>query len=97
MATLAELNDRFRQGDTNLGQHVTTPVVQALQPQELLQLYHLVRNFDNFTEGDDPHGEHDFGKVTLNDVDYFWKIDYLDPVEHDATRRLMTLMRADEY
>ena len=106
MNAIAELNDRFRQGDTTLGQHVMTPGVQALAPDELIQLIRLVRDFDQFTSGDDPYGEHDFGKVTLSDQDFFWKIDYynptlrvhsVDPASPNATRRVMTLMKASEY
>lgn len=74
MNTITELNDRFRQGDTTLGQHVMTPRVQALAPDELMELIRLVRDFDQFTSEDDPYGEHDFGKVTLSDQDFSGKL-----------------------
>jgi hypothetical protein len=40
--------------------------------------------------GNDPYSEHDFGKVTVDGVDYFWKID-------EVPAPVLTLMRADEY
>ncbi len=106
MNAIAELNDRFRQGKGNLGQYIMTSGVQALPPDELVQLIRLVRDFDQFTRDNDPHGEHDFGKVTLSDKEFFWKIDYydptlrvhsIDPASPNATRRVMTLMKASEY
>lgn len=79
MSTITELNDRFRRGDSTLGQHMMTVGVQALPVEKQNQLLELVQNFDQFTPDNDPYGEHDFGKVTLDDDEYFWKIDYYDP------------------
>ena len=65
-----------------------------------------VKNFNNFTSGDDPFGHHDFGGFEHNDVLYFFKIDYYDntlkylskdPSNPDITTRVLTIMRADEY
>ena len=105
-STIAQLNDRFRQGDTTLGQHIMTSGVQALAPDELNELIRLVRDFDQFTSDNDPYAEHDFGRVTLSGKEFFWKIDYydptltvhsVDPASPNATRRVMTLMKASEY
>ena len=49
---------------------------------------------------------HDFGAINLDGELYLWKIDYYDndlafgspdPADPDVTRRIMTIMRADEY
>jgi hypothetical protein len=65
-----------------------------------------VQTFDTFTRGNDPHGEHDFGSIDLDGTKFFWKIDYYDlamnqqtadPTDPEATMRVLTLMRADEY
>ncbi len=106
LTVIAELNDRFRKGDTSLGQYMMTQGVQAL-PQELQQqLIQLVRDFDSFTPENDPYGERDFGKVALDDDEYFFKIEYYDPTlthhsedpaSPNATRRVLMLMLADEY
>lgn len=74
------------------------------QQADMLKLTKLVIDFDTFTEDNDPYGEHDFGSVELEGVKYFWKIDYYDeqlekwsdPLD-DRTRRILTIMRADEY
>ncbi len=106
MNTIAELNDRFRNGDMSLGQYNLTLGVQGLPPQKQQQLIQLVRDFDSFTADNDAYEEHDFGKVALDDEDFLFKIDYYDPTltHHSsdpaslsATRRVMTLMRSNEY
>jgi hypothetical protein len=115
MNPITELNDRFRRGDAfggsrsdhhTLGQYIMTSGVQALSPELQLQLIRLVQQFDSFTTDNDPYAEHDFGKVTLDGKDYFFKIDYYDPTltrhsndpaSPNATRRVMTLMRTEEY
>ncbi len=79
MNTITELNDRFRQGDRTLGQYMMTSGVQALSPELQLQLIRLVQQFDSFTADNDPYAEHDFGKVTLDGENYFFKIDYYNP------------------
>ena len=65
-----------------------------------------VREFDAFTPDNDPHGEHDFGAFEHGDSKYFWKIDYYapdmehgseDPADPAKTKRVLTIMRADEY
>ncbi|CAM2008798.1 DUF3768 domain-containing protein [Acanthopleuribacter pedis] len=63
-----------------------------------------VKTFDNFTEGNDPHHQHDFGAFEIDGERYFFKIDYydkevtygVDPMEEEPFR-VMTIMRADEY
>jgi Protein of unknown function (DUF3768) len=65
-----------------------------------------VRTFATFGRTNDPHSEHDFGAVEINGEKFFWKIDYydlamsqhsVDPSDPEATIRVLTLMRADEY
>lgn len=108
---IAELNDRFRQGDTSLGITCMTRNVQALPPDKLAQLIQLVRSFDKFTSNNDPYNEHDLAVVELDGIRYFYKIDYYDreafrkgqdlgsddPSNPDKTWRVGLLMCADEY
>jgi len=70
----------------------------------LREVLHKVMTFDTFDAGNDPYGEHDFGKVTVNGEDFFFKIDYYDEnLEHGADpltqpfRRVLTILLADEY
>ena len=80
-----------------------TPGVQALS--DVLGLVGQVIGFDEFTEDNDPHGEHDFGVIDKPEwPKVFWKIDYYDqaldywcdPLSPDCNR-IMTIMLASEY
>lgn len=98
------LNDNFRatfQG----GRVVMTRLVSELPLDIKARLILAVQSFDSFNEGNDPHGEHDFGEICLGGETFLWKIDYLAPdlrsgVEDASlpeTIRVLTIMRADEY
>ncbi len=65
-----------------------------------------IREFDDFTEDNDPYGEHDFGKIVVGGHEMYWKIDYFDldkqfhsPDKYsvDLTFRVMTVMLVEEY
>ena len=105
-AAIAQLNDRFRHGDRSLGTYVFTSGVKSLSSDKILELYQLVQNFSSFTEDNDPHGEHDFGAIVMDDKKYFWKISYYDPTfthlsedpnDIKVTRRVLTVMKNSEY
>jgi Protein of unknown function (DUF3768) len=103
---IRELNDRMRTtmtgecfitrgiNDPDNGEHFLTHVLQA------------VRTFDNFTENNDPHGEHDMAFIDVDDLRVFFKIDYFDltgeygsedPSNPNLTRRVLTIGLAEEY
>ena len=106
---IAELNDKLRQNiftPMEYGTIIITNGVSILPIQEQIIIMNLVKNFNSFTAGNDPYGEHDFGKVSLNGIDYFFKIVYYDndltygsenPSDNSITKRVLTIMRADEY
>jgi len=63
-------------------------------------------HYDQLDECIDPYGEHDMGRFTVSDEDYYWKIDYYDrglefhspdPADPEVTIRVLTIMRVDEY
>lgn len=58
-----QLNDAFRRSDDG-GRILFTAGVSALGVIFAHHALALVRRFDAFTEGNDPHGEHDFGSFT---------------------------------
>ena len=102
---LARLNDSLRLHGVG-GKILITTGVQRLSASAHSQLIAAIKVFDNFTEDNDPYGEHDFGKISLEGGKYFWKIDYYDqnyeglspdPLDLSVTKRVMTVMRADEY
>ena len=107
---IAEQNDRFRINPLESGvpgRIVCTPGISALSPNQQMSVMIRVTKYDNFTEDNDPHGEHDFGAFELKDVGkIFFKIDYYDtdyhygseePSDLTQTRRVLTVMLAEEY
>ena len=85
---------------------VATKGVEPLTVAKVAALVVAIRDYDAFTPDNDPHGEHDFGAVEQEGVQYFWKIDAYDrslefaspnPANPAVTTRVLTIMRADEY
>lgn len=98
--TKAQLNDAARKSPGVGCMFVTTEGIRALPGHKISRLVEMMEKFDKFTPDNDPYGEHDFGALELDGEKYFWKIDdYGDNfAENGAThRRVLTLMRADEY
>ena len=99
-ARIAAINDEHRR---NMEGCTVTRGVVAMG-EEVNKIFVKVRNFTDFTEDNDPYGEHDFGSFTVSGVKIFWKIDYYDenlekwrdPLSPDCNR-VLTIMRADEY
>lgn len=112
-----KLNDSFRirildkgfpQSSKVPGTYVMTAGIAALEARDKMFIWHEVGRFNTFNEDNDPHGEHDFGKVTWPRVgDIFWKIDiYADtsctwgsehPDDPERSYRVLTVLLADEY
>lgn len=105
-ARIATLNDLARTAMGVASRVVQTPGIAALDPALQSKIREGVETFADFTPGNDPYGEHDFGAFDVEDVKVFWKIDYYDktmtagsddPSDPRQTTRLLTIMRADEY
>ena len=102
-ARIAELNDAAR--TSFLGcRVVVTQGVAAMD--DLDAIYTKVRAFNDFTERNDPYGEHDFGSIEHEGQTVFWKVDYYDadlqmhspdPSDPAVTCRVLTIMLAEEY
>ena len=103
--TIRRINDLLR---TTLltGRVALTQGIMALSQADRDAILAKVRAFDAFTPDNDPHGEHDFGAFSHGGVRVFWKIDYYaphtelaseDPADRGKTRRVLTVMLADEY
>lgn len=113
---IRSLNDRFRTNIPNAtdvpGRVMLTQGIRQLtdddaEPGRLLpQLFKSVREFDDFSEDNDPHHEHDIGALDFKGEKVFWKIDYYaldllhgseDPADPAKTMRVLTIMLASEY
>lgn len=104
--TIRDLNDVFRRDGFASGQWMLTSGVTDLGPEFVVLAIRAVRSFADFSEGNDPYGEHDFGSFNLAGETLFWKIDYYDLTltsgsddtsDPSGTRRVLTIMLASEY
>jgi len=99
------LNDAFRQSFVG-GRVMMTSGVRALDDADRLTLLAAVQTFEDFTPDNDPHREHDFGRIEINGDGFFWKLDYYDlqsrggspdPADPAVTTRVLTIICAEEY
>ena len=74
---------------------VLTRGVASLEQAEINQVLEKVRDFNEFTEQNDPWGEHDFGAFEHNGQRFFWKIDNYGG--HGGYNLILTIMLAEEY
>lgn len=108
----AEKTERIRDANDALRRHfiggrvMLTIGVDGLENTVKTRVVQAIADFDDFSEDNDPYGEHDFGAVDIEGEKYFFKIDAYDknleygspePADPDVTTRVMTIMRADEY
>jgi hypothetical protein len=104
LSPVAIANDRMRTAYGMYGRWVVTQGFQALTTEQQSQVRETIETFTDFTPGNDPYGEHDFGKLTVDGIDIFWKIDYYDPTfsmgldpSDPNVRRVLTIMLANEW
>ena len=73
---------------------------------DLPSIMQLVQTYTDFNEGNDPHGEHDFGSIMYHEQQVFWKIEAYDcaleygspdPCDAAVTARVLTVLLAEEY
>ncbi len=70
------LNDDFRRTFVG-GAVMITAGVEAMPRDQRRSLLAKVRAFDDFTDDNDPHREHDFGAVDEGGVRCFWKVKWI--------------------
>ena len=110
--TIRALNDalRARAGLPFFGRSqdriLITQGIAALPPIDQIEIVAKVRLFENFSDDNDPHGEHDFGNFEHAGQNIFWKIDYYDtelaqgsedPADPEVTARVLTILLALEW
>ena len=105
MSDIATLNDKFRRSFIN-GEVLLSAGIAAMSSEDKANILSKVRNFNDFTEDNDPYGEHDFGSFDYKGKKIFWKIDYYDlnhkymseaPSNPDITNRVLTILLSCEY
>ena len=102
-ARIAELNDHARTTLTNCRVFITPGIVAM---DDLDAIMAKISAFAEFTDHNDPYGEHDFGVVFHGNNTVFWKIDCYDldlcmsspdPADPTVTARVLTVLLAEEY
>ena len=105
MTDIARLNNDFRKSFIG-GEVLLSAGIAAMSSEDKANIVSLVQNFDNFTPDNNPYSENDFGTFDYKGNKIFWKIDYYDlnyefmsenPADPNITRRILTIMLADEY
>lgn len=88
------------------GRVITTQGVSSLGSEGMSDVVQMVRLFSDFSEDNDPNGEHDFGSFEYHGSTYIWKITYydttysglsVDPSVPSITHRVLTIMHSTEY
>jgi len=104
-ARIRALNDELRQNFAE-GIAVMTPGIAALGAQAVARIVKTIAVFDEFCHANDPHEEHDFGAFEADGHRIFFTIDYfdetlthhsVDPADPSVTKRVITIMLANEY
>ncbi len=102
---IKQLNDAFRKSFSG-GKVLLTCGIASLPLVQQNEVISKVKKFNDFTEDNDPYGEHDFGCFDYRGKQIFWKIDLYDlnyefyspqPDDETQTNRVLTIMFAEEY
>ena len=102
---IASLNDQLRKTGVG-GTIMITQNVRRLAGYDAEALAAALANYDEFDCDNDPHGERDFGDLTLFGTDLLWKVDYYDldlkfgsddPADPGVTHRVLTVLLASEW
>lgn len=103
--TIRQLNDQLRRTFAG-GRVVITQGIQALGDQAAYRVLQAVREFEAFTEGNDPYHTHEFGAFEVEGQHCMFKIDAYDenleygspdPADPSVTTRVLTIFLASEY
>jgi hypothetical protein len=100
---IRELNDAFRTTLKGGRVMLTRGIVGRADCNAIVE---AVQRFDNFTDDNDPYGEHDLGGFEAGQDTIIFKLDYYnrnlsagseDPSDPSITTRVLTIMLASEY
>ena len=107
---IALQNDQFRRCDPSVPgmRFLTAGIIELLKRNKVDgdEIVQIVSEYNVFIEDNDPHGEHDFGTFEYLGETCFWKIDAYDndysmgsddPTDLSKTKRVLTVMLAEEW
>lgn len=98
-------NDELRTSFSG-GRVMMTQGVNALADATIAKVLRAVRDFDDFSEDNDPYGTHEFGMLDIDGERVMFKIDAYDqnleygspnPADPSVTTRVLTILLASEY
>jgi hypothetical protein len=104
-ARIRALNNALRRCGRG-GRIMITAGLETLGSETIARVLAAVAAFDNFSDDNDPYGEHDCAILRVDAVRVLFKIDYYDrtltahsddPSDPAVTERVMTVMLAEEY
>lgn len=111
--TIQQINDQCRRGRAPAGcliQYFITRAITELPPPDVEAIVHAVQHFENFNKHNDPQGEHDFARLSVDApsqrYEVFFKFDYYNlelnglaenPADYQNTRRIMTIGMMEDY
>lgn len=99
------LNDRLRVTGQG-GDILVSRGLATLGSELVAAVFAAVQHFASFTTANDPYGEHDFASLEVAGHKVIFKIDYYDatlsgpspdPADPCVTRRVLTVMLAEDY
>src|SRR3954451_16088474 len=102
---VGHFNDELRRNLTAGGAFMTLGVA-ALGPEIAERILDAIMLYNGFCAENDPWQERDFGTLKIDHHSIFWKIDYFskdmteaspDPSDPSVTKRILTIMLAEEY
>ena len=102
---IAGLNDQLRKTGVG-GTIMITQSVRRLTGFNAETLAAALANYNGFDADNDPHGERDFGDLSLWGYDLLWKFDYYDldlkfgsddPADPSVTSRVLTVMTVSDW
>ena len=102
---IRELNDELRKTGIGGKTYLTRGLIEK-GADFIAKATAAVRSFDAFTNDNDPWQEHDCATLDVDGERVMFKIDYYDlnmeygssdPADPNVTRRVLTVMLAEEY
>jgi hypothetical protein len=96
-------DDAFRTSLSG-GRVMVTRAVAALGAEAQREILAALRRYDEFDADNDPYGEHDFGRITVQGHEILFNYYDRDPALHSpdpsdpaVTHRVLTVMLAEDY